>query len=75
MTVAVYDARGALKAFAAEDGTSLRRGEIAMGKAYEALALGVPSRAIGQMVGERPHFIAAVAHVVNGLLIPVQGAC
>ena len=73
MAVAVYDARGALKAFAAEDGTSLRRAEVAMGKAYGALALGVPSRAIGQMAGERPHFIAAVSHVVGGPLVPVPG--
>ena len=73
MAVAVYDGRGALKAFAAEDGTSLRRAEIAMGKAYGALALGVPSRAIGQMASERPHFIAAVTHVVGGPLIPVPG--
>lgn len=73
MAVAVYDARGALKAFASEDGTSLRRAEIAMGKAYGALALGVPSRAIGQMAGERPHFIAAVSHVIGGPFIPVPG--
>ena len=73
MAVAVYDSRGALKAFASEDGTSLRRAEIAMGKAYGALALGVPSRAIGQMAGERPHFIAAVSHVVGGPFIPVPG--
>ena len=44
-----------------------------MGKAYGALALGVPSRAIGQMAGERPHFIAAVSHVVGGPFIPVPG--
>jgi uncharacterized protein GlcG (DUF336 family) len=73
MAVAVYDARGALKAFAAEDGTSLHRGEIAMGKAYGALALGVPSRAVGQMAVERPHFIAAMSHVIGGPLVPAAG--
>jgi uncharacterized protein GlcG (DUF336 family) len=73
MAVAVYDGRGSLKAFAAEDGTSLRRGEIAMGKVYGALALGVPSRAINQMALDRPHFIAAATHVVGGPLIPVPG--
>jgi hypothetical protein len=30
-----------LKAFAAEDGTPLRRGDIAIGKAHGALAMGV----------------------------------
>ncbi len=41
MAVAVLDARGSLKTFVAEDGTSLMRGEIAHGKAYGALALGI----------------------------------
>ena len=73
LAVAVYDARGALKAFGAEEGTSLKRGEIAMGKAFGALALGVSSRAIGKMAAERPHFVAAASHVVGGMLVPVPG--
>lgn len=73
VAVAVYDARGALKAFQAEDGTSLKRGEIAMGKAYGAIALGVPSRMVGAMAMERPFFIAAASHVVDGPLIPAAG--
>jgi uncharacterized protein GlcG (DUF336 family) len=40
LAVAVLDARGALKAFAAEDGTSLKRAEIATGKAAGALPWG-----------------------------------
>lgn len=73
VAVAVYDARGALKAFQAEDGTSLKRGEIAMGKAYGAIALGVPSRTVGQMAVERPHFIAAATHSIGGPLTPAPG--
>jgi uncharacterized protein GlcG (DUF336 family) len=73
LAIAVIDARGALKAFAAEDGTSLKRGEVAKGKAYGAVALGVGSRAIGKMAADRPHFVAAVTHVVGGGLIPVAG--
>ena len=46
LAVAVLDARGCLKAFAAQDGTSLKRGEIAHGKGYGALSLGVGSRTI-----------------------------
>ena len=72
LAVAVYDARGALKAFQAEDGTSLKRAEVAMGKGHGALALGIGSRAVGKMATERPHFIAAVTHVV-GPLVPVPG--
>jgi len=46
MAVAILDARGCLKAFAAQDGTSLLRAEVAHGKAHGALALGMGSRAI-----------------------------
>ena len=73
LSVAVYDARGALKAFASEDGVSLKRGEIAMGKAFGAIALGVPSRTINAMAAERPHFVAALSHVVGGPMVPVPG--
>jgi len=73
LAVAVYDERGALRALAAEDGTSLKRAEIAMGKAYGALALGVGSRAIHKMATERPFFVAAATHAVGGSLIPVPG--
>jgi uncharacterized protein GlcG (DUF336 family) len=71
--VAVLDARGALKAFAAEDGTSLRRAEIAIGKAHGALAMGLGSRTLAKMASERPYFLAAVTHAVGGSLIPVPG--
>ena len=73
LAVAVLDARGALKAFAAEDGTSLKRAEIATGKAAGALAMGLGSRTLGTMAADRPHFVAAVTHAVGGLLIPVAG--
>jgi uncharacterized protein GlcG (DUF336 family) len=73
LAVAVLDARGALKALAAEDGTSLRRAEIATGKAHGALAMGLGSRTLGKMAAERPHFVAAVTHAVGGSLIPVAG--
>jgi uncharacterized protein GlcG (DUF336 family) len=73
LAVLVLDARGVPKAFAAEDGTSLRRYEIAHGKAHGALAMGIGSRTLGKRAEERPHFIAAVTHVVGGALIPVPG--
>ncbi|MCJ2083698.1 GlcG/HbpS family heme-binding protein [Methylobacterium sp. J-090] len=74
LVVVVFDARGALKALAAEDGTSLRRAEIAMGKANGALALGLGSRAIAKRAADDPTFIAAVSHVVGpAALVPVPG--
>jgi uncharacterized protein GlcG (DUF336 family) len=73
LSVVVYDERGALRAAASEDGTSLKRAEIAMGKAYGALSLGVGSRAIHKMATDRPYFVAAASHVVGGLMVPVPG--
>ena len=73
LAVAVLDARGALKAIAAEDGTSLKRAEIAIGKAHGALSMGLGSRTLAKMATERPFFVAAVTHAVGGSLIPVPG--
>jgi uncharacterized protein GlcG (DUF336 family) len=73
LAVAVLDARGSLKAFAAQDGTSLKRGEVARGKADGALALGMGSRAIAKAAAERPSFVAAVTHAVGGSLVPAPG--
>jgi uncharacterized protein GlcG (DUF336 family) len=72
LAIAVLDARGAQKAFAAEDGTSLKRGDIALGKAAGALAMGMGSRALFNRAQQQPSFIAAVTHAVGGL-IPVPG--
>ena len=73
MAVAVLDSRGVLKAYAAEEGTALRRADIAIGKAHGALSMGVGSRTLGKRAEERPHFIAAVTQAVGGSLIPVPG--
>lgn len=71
--IAVLDARGALKAYAAEDKSSLRRFEIARGKAHGCLGMGIGGRAVDARVRERPHFGAALAHVFGGDFIPVPG--
>jgi uncharacterized protein GlcG (DUF336 family) len=73
LAVSVLDARGALKAFVAEDGTSLKRGEIAIGKAHGALSLGLGSRALMKRAADQPTFIAAMSHIVGGSLVPVPG--
>jgi uncharacterized protein GlcG (DUF336 family) len=73
LAVAVLDARGSTRALAAEDGTSLRRADIAFGKAHGALAMGLGSRALAKRAETHPHFIAAVTHAVGGSLIPVPG--
>ena len=54
LVVTVLDVRGCVKISAAQDGTSLLRSEIAHGKAYGALAMGMGSRALFQRAQERP---------------------
>lgn len=73
LAVVVLDARGAVKAAAAQDGTSLKRFEVAHAKAFGALALGMGSRSIAKRALTQPHFVAAASHVIGGSLIPVPG--
>jgi uncharacterized protein GlcG (DUF336 family) len=71
--VAVLDARGALVAYAAEDGTSLRRQDIALAKANGALGMGMGSRAIASRAKAQPVFYSALASLVQGGLAPAPG--
>src|SRR5438270_13950321 len=73
LVVTVLDARGCLKASAAQDGTSLLRSEIAHGKAYGALAMGMGSRALFQRAQEQAYFIDAVNTLAQGRMVPVPG--
>jgi uncharacterized protein GlcG (DUF336 family) len=72
LSIVVLDSRSAVIAAASEDGASLKRFEIARGKASGALAFNVGSRQLGVMAVERPHFFAGAAHAVGGL-VPVAG--
>src|SRR3954453_20030179 len=54
LVVTVLDARGCVKIAAAQDGTSLLRSEIAHGRGYGALALGMARRALFQPELRRP---------------------
>lgn len=73
LAVAVLDERGALKSFGAEDGTSLKRGEIAVGKAMAALDFGLGTRSIDKMAKDRAYFVTSVAATIGGPFVPVPG--
>lgn len=72
LSVVVLDARGAVIAAASEDGTSLKRFEVALNKAQGAIAFNMGSRRLGEIGVERPHFITGAVHAVDGL-VPVAG--
>lgn len=73
LTVVVLDAGGHVTAAARQDGASNNRFEIAHGKAYGALALGMGSRAIMERAEQQAYFIAAATATLAGRLIPVPG--
>jgi uncharacterized protein GlcG (DUF336 family) len=73
LTVVVLDAGGHVVAVEREDGSSMKRFEIAFGKAYGALSLGMGSRSIMGRAEQQPYFVAAVTSAVGGTLVPVPG--
>ena len=73
LTIAVLDPGGHLIAFARSDTASIIRPQIAMGKAGGALALGISSRAIGDMAAERASFVASLGSIAPQGVIPAAG--
>jgi uncharacterized protein GlcG (DUF336 family) len=73
LTVTVLDAHGVTVATAREDNSSLLRPDVAHGKAYGAISLGMGSRAIFERAQQQPYFIQSVNALANGQLVPVPG--
>ena len=71
--IAVVDGRGALRAYADEDGSPILRWKIASGKAFGAVGFGSGSRRLHQIGIERPHMAAALVELAGGALVPVPG--
>jgi uncharacterized protein GlcG (DUF336 family) len=74
MGVAVVDGGGALKAFAREDGASMLRFEIAQGKAFAAVGMGMSSRALMLRAKEVPVFFTSLAASAHGKFLAQTGA-
>jgi uncharacterized protein GlcG (DUF336 family) len=74
MGIAVLDEGGALKAFAREDGASMFRFEVARGKAWGAVGMGVSSRALSDRAKGNPNFFVALAATAEGKFLPQTGA-
>ena len=76
LAIAVLDAGGHLKAFAREDGAGILRPQIATGKAWGALGMGVGTRALARRIAEQPQapsFFAALGAMSEGRVVPVPG--
>ena len=73
LTVVALDAGGRPVAMQSEDGSGLLRFDIAFGKAWGALGMGISSRLIRDRLAARPAFQAALAAASDGRFVPVPG--
>jgi len=73
LAVAVLDAGGQLVCFKREDGCGVLRFDIALGKAWGALGMGMPTRQIRDRLAQRPAFQGALAAASDGRFVPVPG--
>lgn len=70
LTVAVLDRGGHLVAFKREDNSGILRFDIAFGKAWGALGMGLGSRTLAGRAPKQPAFFTALAAVSGGRLVP-----
>jgi uncharacterized protein GlcG (DUF336 family) len=73
LSVAVLDAGGHLIAFQREDRSGIMRFDIAFGKAWGALGMGLGSRALFDRSSKQPLFITALTAASHGRVVPNPG--
>lgn len=73
LTIAVLDNAGRLVSLQRQDGSALLRPDIAIGKAWGAIALGRSSRGLAEVAEARPGFMSAVNVMAEGNIIPAAG--
>lgn len=73
LSVIVLDAGGNIKAFERQDGASPGRFQIAEGKAYGSVMLGIGGTAQNARADAQAYFIASVNGAFGGKVIPVPG--
>ena len=73
LTVAVLDAGGQIKVIKREDGASLLRPEIAVGKAWGVLGMGFGGRELARRAAKVPTFFGALSDLAGGRMVPVAG--
>jgi uncharacterized protein GlcG (DUF336 family) len=73
LTVVVLDSGGHVVALKREDNSSLMRPQIATGKAWGTLALGMGARDIAKRAAVAPAFVGALSDMSGGKVVPVPG--
>jgi uncharacterized protein GlcG (DUF336 family) len=73
LTVVVLDQGGHVVVTYREDRSGILRVQIATGKAWGALGMGVSSRELARRAANNPSFAAAMSAASEGRMIPVPG--
>lgn len=73
LTVAILDPGGHLVLLLRDDGSSLLRPEIAMGKAWGVLGMGFGGRELARRADKSPQFFSTLAIMSGGRMVPAQG--
>ena len=73
LAVVVLDSGGHVVSFKREDGCGILRHDIAIGKAWASLGMGMPTRHIRDRLSDRPTFQAALSAASGGRFIPTPG--
>ena len=73
LTVVILDAGGHIKVIKRDDGSSLLRSDIAMGKAWGVLGMGFGGREIARRAAKMPAFFNALSDLSGGKMVPVPG--
>lgn len=74
MAVVVLDDAGHVKSAQRQDGASMLRIDIALGKAWASVGMGAASRVLTQRAKDLPAFFGALAATGHGKFIPQTGA-
>ena len=74
LAVAVLDDGGNVKSLQREDGASMLRCDVAIGKAYASVGMGVASRTLLERAKQNPHFFGALSATAQGKFLPQTGA-
>jgi uncharacterized protein GlcG (DUF336 family) len=74
LAVAVLDESGNVRSLQREDGASMLRNEVAIGKAWAAVGMGVSSATLLERAKGNPSFFGALSATSQGRFIPQTGA-
>jgi uncharacterized protein GlcG (DUF336 family) len=74
MAVVVLDSSGHIRALQREDGASMMRIDVAIGKAWAAVGMGVASRVLSERAKQNPVFFGGLAATAHGKFLAQPGA-